>query len=318
MNKKAIIVGCEGQDGSLLYDLLINRNYKIIGLARTSIKSNDSCWHKAIDITNSSHVNDLIRKFRPVEIYYLAAFHQSSEQQTTNSETKGFAESFTVNAFGLVNFLEAIRQFSPETELFYASSSKIFGKPNIEPQDENTAINPLCMYGITKATGLSICRMYRNKHRVFASTGILYNHESSLRSQAFVSQKIIKNAVKIKNGKLDKLILNNLEDKVDWGYAPDFVEAFHKIMSLDEPDDFIVATGIKYSVRDFVKITFDFLNLDWEHFVHATTNNIYENRVSLVGNSSKLFKTTGWQPSIDLKTMIGKLLVSEGADINEK
>lgn len=310
--KKAVIVGCDGQDGSFLYDLLLGKRYSIVGLARSAVKSNNK-WNRSIDITNPDHVDDLIQELQPDEAYFLAAFHQSSEHETRIKETQFLNDNFNINVFALINFLEAIRRFSSRTKIFYAASSKIFGKPSVEPQNENTRINPVCVYGVTKATGLLTCRLYRNKYDVFASTGILYNHESNLRDKTYVTRKIIKSAVNIKRGSFDKLTLNNLEDMVDWGYAPDFVDAYQRILSLEKPDDFIVATGIKNNVKDFAKMTFDHLGLNWKDHVNAITAKPQE-QFSLVGDATKLSKATGWQPSMDLKTMIKVLLAQEGED----
>jgi len=313
--KKAIIVGCNGQDGQLLYELLSKRGYKCIGIAKDSIKFNENNKLDPVDICNTKDVSDLVEFFKPDEIYHLAAFHHASEDVPLD-KIDLYQKSHNVNTFSLVNFLEGIRKFSPHTKLFYAASSHIFGDNPHEPQDENTPINPNSVYGITKALGLFLCRFYRNHHSIFASTGILYTHESPFRGQNFVSQKIIRGAMNIKKGKQNKLLLGDLNAENDWGYAPDFVEAMHKILNLKKADDFIVATGKKHTVLDFVKTTFEYLDLDWKLYVEEDPLLITRKKRSLVGNPKKLIDMTGWEVSVDFNQMI-KLLLEGDAKRND-
>jgi GDPmannose 4,6-dehydratase len=315
--KKAIIVGCEGQDGRLLYDLLIGMNYSLLGIGKNVIRSDGIKWDKIVDISIKENVFDLLKTIKPREIYYLAAFHHSSEDKPIDNYEL-YQQSYNVNLFYLINFLEAIRLYSPETRLFYAASSLIFGKCETEIQDENTPFNPDTVYGITKLDGLLICRFYRNEYEIFASTGILYNHESHLRKVNFISKKIIKGAINVKNKKQDKIYLGDLTAEIDWGYAPDYVKGMHKILNSPTADEYIVATGTKHSVRDFVRITFEYLNLDWQHYVKENKNIITRKRNVLIGNPMKLKKVTGWQPAVDFKGMIKILLKKEGAEINER
>lgn len=310
--KKAIIVGCNGQDGKLLYDFLLKRNYKLLGVGKNFIKCPDGLCFSTIDIRKTKEVFNLISEFRPDEIYYLAAFHHSSEENPVGN-IELFQRSHEVHVLALVNFLEGIKQFSPETKIFYAASSHIFGKPISEIQDENTPINPNCFYGITKANGLFACRLYRNNYSVFASTGILYNHESRFRSEIFVSKKIITGAINIKNKKQEKLVLGDLNAEIDWGYAPDYVDAMYRIVNSVVPDDFIIAAGKKHKVIDFVKITFEYLNLDWKLYVEENSSVIKKKNFCRVGNPEKLMNITGWKPSVDFNEMIRLLLVDEGA-----
>src|SRR3990172_959286 len=280
--RKAVIVGCNGQDGQLLYNLLLRKNYDIVGIGRGFIRSNTSYqFGCAVDIGNADEVFSLIGEFMPDEIYYLAAFHQSSEDEGMDT-IELFRGSSQVNVLSLVNFLEGIRVLSPATRLFYAASSHIFKGTPSDMQDEITPVNPTCIYGITKASGLFTCRFYRNTYAVFASTGILYNHESSLRSDKFVSQKIIKGVVNIKNNRQEKLKLGDINAEVDWGYAPNYVEAMHNILNIGSPDDFVIATGQKHSVREFVRTAFDYLDLDWQRYVEEDPSIITKKKVALV------------------------------------
>ena len=312
--KRAIIVGCEGQDGQLLSDLLSKKGYTIIGLDRNVIRCPKGMRFKSVDIIKSKEVSCIVKSFKPNEIYHLAAFHHSSEDEPID-DVELFRQSYKVNVSSLVNFLDAIRKLSPKTRLFYASSSHIFGETSGGFQDENTPINPGCIYGITKAAGLFTCRLYRNKYSIFVSTGILYNHESSLREDRFVSKKIIKGALNIKNGKQAHLVLGDLHAEIDVGYAPDYVKAMRKILSLKKGDDFIVASGKKHSILDFVKVVFEHLGLDWKQHVREDRKIITRKNVGCIGDPGKLKSAASWKPSVDFRGMIRALLTEEGVSL---
>lgn len=310
--KTAVIVGCNGQDGKLLYDLLSKRNYAVVGIGRDSIRSTGSFQAGSIDIANTQAVFDLIKSLKPDEIYYLAAFHQSSEELPSLENIGLVRQSYNVNVLWLANFLEGIRRFSPKTRLFYAASCRVFGLAAEIPQDESTPMNPNCVYGITKAAGLMTCRFYRNNYSLFASVGILYNHESALRSARFVSKKIVTGAIDIKRKKKDKLVLGDLKAEVDWGYAADYVEAMRRILNYESADDFVIATGQKHSVLDFVKLAFGYLRLDWELYVESNPGPVSRQVPVLVGNPAKLMRLTGWKPTVEFEEMVKLLLIEEG------
>jgi GDPmannose 4,6-dehydratase len=315
--KKAIIVGCSGQDGRLLSENLSRRDYRLTGIIRSSSRRPKNDWCLSLDISDSQAVSELIRTSIPDEIYYLAAFHHSIENLSLQEPSELFKRSFQDHVLSLVNFLEAMKLSAHATKLFYAASSHVFGNATTEPQDEQTAFNPTGVYGITKLAGIYTCRFYRNRYRLFVSTGILYNHESSYRKPIFVTKKIIDGAINIKKGLQQKLILGNLSAEVDWGYAPDYVEAFRRILGLSAPDDFVIATGEKHTVQDFVEITFGYLGLDWRKYVEEDKNFIEKSGVPLVGNPQKLRAVTGWKPSVDLRRMIKLLLQNEGVLLHE-
>lgn len=311
--KNAIIVGCRGQDGTLLSEHLIRKNYQVLGIDLNYLEATYDYSEKPVDITNSDQVKRLIRTTMPTEIYCLAALHHSSEDKILKNSEKLFINSYEINTFSLIYILEAIIEYSPKTRLFYASSSHIFGNSDCIIDDEKTPINPSSIYGITKASGLLICRYYRKEYSIFASCGILYNHESFLRTENFLSKKIITAAMRIKRKQKSKIVFGDLNAEADWGYAPDFVNAMHKILHLNYSDDFVIATGKKHNVSEFLEIAFRYLDLEWGRYVEEDQSILKRRIVSRVGNPSKLQKATGWKPSVDFKEMIKVLLRKEGA-----
>lgn len=305
---RALIIGVNGQDGRILYERLRDDGCTVLGIARGSVRSTGACDCAGIDITDTRQVRTLVANWRPEQIYYLAACHHSSQDRIGDDAITLFEQSHAVHVRGLVHFLEAIRDTSPKTRLFYAASSLVFGEAATEVQDEQTPMNPRCTYGITKASGVNFCRFYRETHGVFAAAGILYNHESAYRQEKFVSQKIVRGAIKIANGQHEKLILGDFSMRIDWGYAPDFVDAMVKILALPEPDDFVVATGQAHTVREFVEIVFGRLGLDWRTHVEEDASVLWRKRRTLIGNASKLRTATGWKPSVTFAEMVERLL----------
>ena len=305
----AIILGATGQDGTFLFSFLESKEYSVFGVGSKKVLSTEEKWSdiKSIDICDFQQVSGLIKRIQPDEIYHLAAVHQSS-QDKVGDPRELLKESFEVNVLSLQNCLEAVRQFSSKTRIFYAASSHIFGHPGMEPQDENTPLNPIDIYGITKASGVSLCRMYRSLYGTFVSVGILYNHESWLRGNQFVSQKIVRGALDCRENSNHKLILGDLSGEVDWGFAPDYVDAMWKILALPEPDDFIISSGEKHKVQEFVSIAFDAVGLDWRNYVEERKGITTKNFFSLVGNSGKLVKKTGWKSSVSFAQMINLLI----------
>lgn len=304
---KSIIVGSEGQDGRLLYQLLEKKGQRVIGVSKNSIHGDEGWSGKKIDNVDHSQVARFVYDVRPDHIYYLAAYHGSSEDDHED-EVGLLKKSIDTNLIGLQSFLEAIRLYSSSTKLFYASSSHVFGDPEHCPQNEQTPIYPRNIYGITKSAGMYLCDYYREKYNLWVSSGILYNHESKYRRDKFVSMKIINGAKKIYQGKSDSLELNDLDAEVDWGYAPDYVRAMFDIMRLDQAEDFVIATGKKHTVREFVRYAFEAYELDYSKFVKENIRSENKAGITLVGNSDKLRKLTGWKPSVDFKTMIVEIV----------
>ena len=296
----AVIIGAGGQDGRLLGEQLEQAGASVVRLGRGDV-----------DLLDRAPIDTLVRQHQPREIYYLAAHHHSSEDTLGGDEAALFRTSLDVHVTGLVHFLEAIRTHSPATRLFYAASSHVFGQSEQPLQNEQTPCNPTCVYGITKTAGLHCCRYYRSAHGLFAAAGILYNHESPHRGPKFVSQKIISAALAIAAGHQERLVLGDLCARIDWGYAPDYVDAMRRILALPQADDFVIATGEQHSVQEFVEIAFAAVGMDWREHVVEDSGRITKQRRSLAGDASRLRTATGWQPSVTFRRMV-QLLIETG------
>jgi GDPmannose 4,6-dehydratase len=301
MSRKALIVGCNGQDGRYLSRLATEKGYEVLGLGRNTV-----------DIRQADAARRVVAEFRPDEIYFLAAFHHSSEDPALE-DRELIERSVEVNTLALNNVLSGIVKESPQSRLFYAASSRVFGVPTTARQDETAPINPVCPYGISKAAGIQLCRYYRSQRGVFASVGIFYNHESPLRPSRFISRKIVSAAVRISKGSREKLIVGDLNALVDWGYAPDYVLAAWQILQLEEPDDFVIGTGVTHSVREFVEKAFLALGMDWTG--HVLEDRALLNRTPpasiLCADSGKLYRRTGWQPKVTFGALVEKLVEAE-------
>jgi GDPmannose 4,6-dehydratase len=310
--KSAFIVGSEGQDGRLLRALLESQDYRVLGLHRTGVAASGLEWSQAVDITRFEDVEAAVRAVRPDEIYHLAAIHHSSEEAHVEG-LGSFRRLYEVNFFSLLNFLEAARLVSPSSRVFFAASSHVFGRPGTEIQDETTPLRPESIYGMTKADGLLACRLYRQTHRLFASTGILYTHESAYRDEKFLSMKIVRGALRIKAGAQRELLLGRLDARVDWGFAPDYVEAMQRILGATEAGEFVVSTGTAHSVQDFVRIAFEAVGLDWRQHVREDPSLMTRDTPLRIGDPGKLKATTGWSPKTGFESMIRGLVRSAEA-----
>lgn len=297
--RRVVIVGSSGQDGRILQERLLKEGCEVFGIHRST---------PGVHILNGKEVAALINDWKPQEVYYLAAFHHSSQDKITLDPLVLFQRSFDVHVTGLLHFLDAMRIAPGKIRLFYAASSHVFGEPKEKVQDEQTPFNPCCAYGITKTSGIHCCRFYRDKYGLFASSGILYNHESSYREEKFVSQKIIRGALCIQRGGQTKLVLGDLSAEIDWGYAPDFIDAMIRINALEKSDDFVIATGETHSVREFVEIAFGLLGLDWKKHVEENPNLLRRRKLPMAGNASMLRALTGWTPMVSFEQMIKTLL----------
>jgi GDPmannose 4,6-dehydratase len=308
--KKALVIGCEGQDGSYLVEHLTGKGYSVTGFDRNKALGLPP-GAEPIDIRNKPAVEQLVKSLAPDEIYYLAAFHQSSEDMPIDDDEL-IRQSFEINTLSLNHLLYAISTVSPRSRLFYAASSHIFGNPQTGTQDENTPLDPMDPYGISKTAGVHICRYYRRRRNVYSSVGILYNHESPRRSPSFVSRKVARAAARIREGSREKLVLGDLDAKVDWGYAPDYVDAMWRILQLEAPGDFVISSGVLHSVRDLVQAAFDAAGLDWSAHVEVDPGVARKQRGNpLQGNSALLESSTGWRPSKQFREIIWEMVQAE-------
>ena len=313
--KKALITGINGQDGSYLAEFLLEKDYQISGiLKRNSVAETQTTRIEHIrenlnlyygDITDLSSLIYIIKETQPDELYNLAA--QSHVRISFDQPI------YTAQATGLstINILEAVRLIKPDTKVYQASSSEMFGN-SIDAdgfQRETTPMNPVSPYGCAKVFSYHLTRNYRNSYNLFASNGILFNHESPRRGTNFVTNKVCKEAVKIKLGLTDKLELGNLSATRDWGHAKDYVKAMWLIMQMDAPDDFVCATGISHSVQELVEYVFNKLNLDWMQYVGVNDRYLRPEELNdLKGDSTKLKTAVEWNPQYTFETMLDEMI----------
>lgn len=305
--KKALITGITGQDGSYLAEFLLAKGYEVHGLIRRSSTFNtDRIDHLLSDsnparsrlslhygdLSDSSRLVALVSSIKPDEVYNLAAqshVRVSFDEPEHTGDTTGL---------GSIRLLEAIRIAGSDAKFYQASSSEMFGA-SPPPQNEETPFYPRSPYGAAKVYSFWVTKNYRESYGMFATNGILFNHESPRRGETFVTRKITRAVARIKAGVQDKLFLGNLDAIRDWGYAPEFVEAMWLMLQADEPDDFVVATGTQYSVRDFLGFSFERVGLDWEKYVEFDEAYLRPAEVdALVGDSSKARAVTGWEPKV--------------------
>lgn len=299
MTKKALIIGSGGQDGVLLTQLLISQQYDVHGIRRNDV-----------NILNPEEVAVCLRDYSPTEVYYLAAFHHSSENlPPSNGEL--FRKSMDIHFYGPVNFLDAIAMHYPLTRFFFASSSHIFGSSGNGAHTETSAYAPQSEYAITKLAGMRACQFYRDSKNIFACTGILYNHESPLRKPSFLSKKIAMAAAEIYTKGARSVHVADLDAEIDWGDARDTVKAMYKIMQLKNSGDYIVSTGKLHTVRDFARVAFECVGLDYADYVIESKNASHRQPIRRLGNSHKLMVDSSWEPTISFEEMVGDLVQHE-------
>ena len=312
--KTAVIVGSEGQDGRIAFEQLSAAGYSVIGLDAGCARATVGLSALPVNIVDAQAVAAFLKQVRPDEVYYFAACHHSSEDKLAGA-LELYRKSHEVHVVGLLSFLDGIAKEGLPARLFYAASSLIFGEPAAEVQDETTPFAPCCIYGITKLEGLMLCRYYRRVHKVFAPVGIFYNHESPYRTENFLSKKIARAVREIQKNKTGELVLGDLSAEVDWGYAPDYVDAARRILSVEQAEDFIIASGTKHTVGDFARIAFEAAGLDGKAYVREDRSVLSRVRKPLIGDTRKLKAATGWRPTVNLKGMIRILLQAEGVSL---
>ena len=316
MKKKAFITGINGQDGSYLAEYLLTKDYEVYGIVRrNSIAEHQESRIDHLvgngveteygDLLDVSSLERMIRTIQPDEIYNIAA--QSHVRISMD------IPQFTVqtNALGVLNILEAYKNNYPKARFYQASSSEMFGRSVDEDgyQRETTKMSPTSPYGCAKVFGYNIVQHYRNAYNLFAVNGILFNHESPRRGSNFVTNKVVKAAVKIKNGLQDKLLLGNLDAHRDWGHSKDYVRAMHMIINHKEPDDFVCATGVTNSVRDMCDYVFNKLDLDYKDYVIQDPKFMRPEDIQyLRGDATKLKTTFGWIPEYTFETLMDEMI----------
>ena len=311
--RTALITGITGQDGSYLSELLLSKGYEVHGTVRRASaeralrvdpRTGSAVHLHYADLTDSASLRELLERVSPDEIYNLAA------QSHVRVSFERPLETVEVNGLGALRLLEVARASgSRRTRFFQASSSEIFGNADEAPQSEGTPIRPLSPYASGKALAFHVVRNYRDAFGLFASNGILFNHESPRRGEAFVTRKITRAAARIKLGLTRELPLGNLDGRRDWGHARDYVEAMWTILQADEADDFVIATGETRSVRDFLEEAFKHVALDWRDFVKVAEQELRPVEVKqVVGDSSHLRRTLGWTPRTPFSELVKEMV----------
>jgi GDPmannose 4,6-dehydratase len=315
--KIALITGITGQDGSYLAELLLQKGYLVHGLIRRASTFNthriDHLYrdpHESEvrlflhygDLSDGSRLVTLIERIRPDEVYHLAA---QSHVRVSFDEPEFTGD---VTGLGATRLLEAIRESGLPTRFYQASSSEMFGATP-PPQSEATPFYPRSPYGAAKLYSYWMARNYREAYGLFAVNGILFNHESPRRGETFATRKITMAAARIAAGEQDYLYMGNLDAARDWGYAKEYVEAMWRMLQVDEPDDYVVATGTSYTVRDFLRFAFEHVGLDWEKHVRFDSRYLRPTEVdSLIGDASRAASRLGWSPAV-LTPELARLMV---------
>ncbi len=318
MRKKALITGITGQDGSYLSEFLLKKKYQVHGLIRRVAAEDKThrLWrlrnilnkiilHPA-SLESYASIVKIIQRVKPDEIYHLGA------QSYIDYAFKDEFSTMNTNINGTHYILSAIKEFSPKTKFYFAGSSEMFGKVQQIPQTEKTPFYPRSTYGISKVAGFDLTRNYREAYNLFCCSGILFNHESPRRGFEFVTRKITHSVARIKFGLQKKLILGNMNSRRDWGHAKDYVKAMWLMLNRSKPEDFVISTGKQYTVRDFTKLAFELVDLDYKKYV-STEKKLYRPSEvdSLLGNCNKAKKELKWKPEYDFKKLVKDMIKAD-------
>jgi GDPmannose 4,6-dehydratase len=326
-NKRALITGLTGQDGSYLAELLLAKGYEVHGIIRRSSSFNTGriehlyrdpheegaqLFSHYGDLSDPVALTRLLYKLQPDEIYHLGA--QSHVRVSFDIPEY----TFDVTGAGTLRLLEAIRESEVEARFYQASSSEMFGA-SPPPQNEDTPFHPRSPYAVAKVAAYWATVNYREAYGMFAVNGILFNHESPRRGETFVTRKITRAVARIKAGLQDKLYMGNLDAERDWGYAPDFVEAMWLMLQADEPDDYVVATGEKHSVREALEVAFAHASLDPDEHVEIDPRYFRPSEVdSLLGDPSKAREKLGWEPKVRFRELVELMVDADIAELDDK
>jgi GDPmannose 4,6-dehydratase len=318
MSKKALITGITGQDGSYLAELLLSKGYEVHGVVRRVAIEDpihrlwrlrhilDRLKLHSGSLESYASIFNIVEEVSPDECYHLGA---------QSFVSYSFEDEFTTihsNINGTHYLLSAIKRKAPECHFYFAGSSEMFGQAKVTPQDENTPFRPRSPYGISKLAGFELTRNYREAYDLYASSGILFNHESPRRGHEFVTRKITSSAALIKLGKLKEIRLGNLEAKRDWGHARDYVKAMWLMLQQEKPDDYVIATGISHSVRQFLEQAFMLMGLDYKDFLQSDMDFFRPSEINvLCGNASKAKTLLGWQPTVDFAQLVEEMVRSD-------
>ena len=316
--KSALITGITGQDGSYLAEFLLKKNYEVHGVVRrVALEDKTHRFWRIQNILNKIKLHSaslesyasiikIIQRIQPNEIYHLGA------QSYIDYAFKDEFSTLNTNINGTHYILSAIKDFSPKSKFYFAGSSEMFGKVLQIPQTEKTPFYPRSIYGISKVTGFDLTRNYREAYNLFCVSGILFNHESPRRGFEFVTRKISHAVAKIKLGLQHKLELGNLDSKRDWGHAKDYVEAMWLMLQNDKPDDFVIGTGKQYSVKDFAKLAFANVGLDYKKYIIIKDNLKRPTEVdTLLANPNKAKKILKWKPKVSFKELVKDMVLSD-------
>jgi GDPmannose 4,6-dehydratase len=305
--KTALITGITGQDGSYLAELLLSKGYRVVGIVRRSSTTPyerishlvDKIEVLSADLLDQTSLVDAIGDTKPDEIYNLAAQSFVATSWTQPVLTGEFT------ALGVTRLLEAAKRTAPKAKFYQASSSEQFGQVQETPQRESTPFYPRSPYGVAKVYGHWIAVNYRESFGMFAVSGILFNHESPRRGLEFVTRKVTDAVARIKLGRAKEVLLGNLQAHRDWGYAGDYVDAMWRMLQQDEPDDFVIGTGVKWSVQQLCEEAFSYVDLDWREFVKTDQKFVRPAEVELlVADASKAKRVLGWEPKVHFRELV--------------
>ena len=314
----AMLTGITGQDGSYLAEQLLSRNYEVHGLVRRtsstqrerldSLFKNDQVYEKRLflhyaELDDATTIRRILVKTQPDELYHLAG----QSHVGTSFEIPETTCQFT--AMGTLKLLEIVRDLSKQPRFLHISSSEIFGRPEVTPQNEQTPMCPVTPYGVAKTFATNMVRLYRDSFGLFACNAICYNHESERRGESFVTRKITRAAAAISLGLQEKLKLGSLDGRRDWGYAPDYTDAMWRMLQQPEPEDYVLATGAAHSIRDFLSAAFEAVELDWREYVEQDPRYMRPAEVThLVGNASKAESKLGWKAATTLNDLAERMV----------